>query len=123
MKNLSLTLCLAIATIASPSFSETIDDFVERNGKYYLKFTDEGFSGKVEGKVQEILNDGVWDGKYIEYWDNGQLFQKGNYKDGKKDGLWKYYFSTFGKLTSKGKYKNGQREGVWEGHAFRINSL
>ena len=43
MKNLSLTFCLAIAALASPVWSETIDDLVERDGKYYLKFTDEGF--------------------------------------------------------------------------------
>ena len=84
MKNLSLSFCLAIMAFAPPVWSETIDDFVKRNGKYYLKFSDEGFSGKVDGKVQGTLKDGLWEGKNSEYYNNGQLETKGNYKNGKK---------------------------------------
>ena len=61
MKNWSRAFCLAIAAFACPVWSETIDDLVERNGKYYLKFSDEVFSGKVEGKVQGTLKDGLWE--------------------------------------------------------------
>ena len=113
MKNLSLTFCLMIVVFASPVLSQIIDDFVERDGKYYLKFTDESFSGKVEGKVQGTLKDGVWHGKYIEYWDNGQLEEKGTYKDGKQEGLWKKYRKN-GQLWWKRNYKDGKEEGLWE---------
>ena len=68
MKNLSLTFCLMIVVFASPVLIQTIDDFVERDGKYYLKFTDEGFSGQVGGKIQGTLRDGIWDGEYILPW-------------------------------------------------------
>ena len=46
-----------------PVFSDTLtmDDLVDRNG---------------------LLE---------RYYSNGQLESKGNYKDGKKDGVWKYY--------------------------------
>ena len=115
MKNLSLTFCLAIATIASPSFSETIDDFVERNGKYYLKFSDEGFSGKVEGKVQGTLKDGVWEGLYLEYFDDGQLRYKETYKNGKLNGNSETYYEN-GQLFWKGVYKNGKYHGLWESY-------
>ena len=128
MKNLSLKIFLAIAALASPVWSQTIDDFVERDGKYYLKFTDESFSGKVEGKVQGTLKDGVWHGKYIEYWDNGQLLRKGNYKDGKQEGLWKFHYDN-GRLSLKGHYEHGKSEGVWErfdsysGHIIEITNF
>ena len=64
----SLFAILILSLFSSPVWSETIDDLVERNGKHYLKFTDEGFSGKVEGKVQGTLKDGVWEGEYILPW-------------------------------------------------------
>ena len=48
MKNLSLTFCLVIAAFASPCFSETIDDLVKRDGKYYLKFT-QGIVSSIAG--------------------------------------------------------------------------
>ena len=91
MKNLSLTLCLVIAALASPVWSETIDDFVERDGKYYLMFTDEGFDDKVEGIIQGTLKDGLWNGKYTKYHENGQLMDRGTYKNGKREGLWEWY--------------------------------
>ena len=91
MKNLFLSFCLVILSLASPVWSETIDELVERNGKYYLKYSDGGFSGKVVGKIQGTLKDGLWEGKYTEYYSNGQLEWKGHYEDGKKDGLWELY--------------------------------
>ena len=103
-----LLTILILSLLSSPVGSETIDDFVERDGKYYLKFTDEGFSGKVEGKVQGTLRDGVWNGKYIRYHENGQLYRKGNYKDGKLEGLWEFYYKN-GLLGMKGNYKDDKR--------------
>ena len=79
---------------------------MERNGKYYLKFTDEGFSGKVEAEVQGTLKDGLWKGKYTEYHENGQLVEKGNYKDGRQEGLWRY-FNLDGTLEKTETYKDG----------------
>ena len=42
--NTFLTI-LFISLLSSPSWSETIDDLVERNGIYYKKFTDVPFTG------------------------------------------------------------------------------
>ena len=86
-----LLTILILSLLSSPVGSETIDDFVERDGKYYLKFTENPFSGKVEGRVQGTLKDGLWNGKYTKYHENGQLEKKGNYKNGKREGLWEWY--------------------------------
>ena len=51
MKNLSLKICLAIAAFACPVWSETIDDLVIREGLMFPKFSDEPFSGQVDGKI------------------------------------------------------------------------
>ena len=59
------------------------DDLVRREGIYYKKSTDVPFTGKVTGKdpeynrkTQGSFKDGKWDGPYVFYHDNGQLWKK-----------------------------------------------
>jgi antitoxin component YwqK of YwqJK toxin-antitoxin module len=52
------------------------------------------------------------DGPYEDYHDNGQLFQKGTYKDGKPDGPSEYYYDN-GQLESKGTLKDNEKCGEW----------
>ena len=51
-------------------------------------------------------------GPYEDYHDNGQLFQKGTYKDGKPDGPSEYYYDN-GQLESKGTLKDNEKCGEW----------
>jgi antitoxin component YwqK of YwqJK toxin-antitoxin module len=46
----------------------------------------------------------------FEYHKNGQLEKKGTYKDGKRDGLWVYYWDN-GHLYIKDTYKDGKKDG------------
>ena len=32
------------------------------------------------------------DGPWIRYYENGNIFRKGNYKDGRQHGLWEWYW-------------------------------
>ena len=50
------------------------------------------------------------EGAWVRYYDNGQLFYKGNFKNGKKEGAWVRNHSdgTLSK-TLTGTYKNGKR--------------
>ena len=64
-----LILSLVISLLSLPSWGETIDDLVERNGLFYKKFTDTPFTC-------EISDEG-----------NRQLKVKENYKDGEKNGV------------------------------------
>ena len=95
------------------------DDLVRREGIYYKKSTDVPFTGKVTGKdpeynrkTQGSFKDGKWDGPYVSYHYNGQLWEKCSYKDGKVDGPFVSYWDN-GKLQSKGTLKNGKEEGPW----------
>lgn len=60
------------------------------------------------GQLRNELNfkDGKKDGKYTSYYENGQVKQEGNFKDGKQDGKWIYYHSN-GKPMGKGNFLNG----------------
>jgi antitoxin component YwqK of YwqJK toxin-antitoxin module len=47
------------------------------------------------------------------FYENDQLKYKGNFKDGKQVGLWKFYYDA-GQLLSKGAFKNGKPDGLIE---------
>ena len=47
------------------------------------------------------------DGLSEFFLDNGQLGRRGNYKNGNKDGIWKYY-DNGGSLTLTEVYKEGE---------------
>ena len=82
MKYLLILSCLFFTSV---SWSKTIngDDLLERDGLYYEKFTEKPFTGKVTGIKQGKIQKGKIEGKWIEYYNNGQLKEKRNYKDGK----------------------------------------
>ena len=71
---------------------ETIkeEDLIEKNGIWFKKYSRKPFTGC-----------------FVNYHENGQLECKGNYKDGKRDGLWEWYHDN-GRLESKRNYKDGK---------------
>jgi len=92
MKTLFLLPILLLSLI---SCSSETDSVVERGDLAYEKFSETPFTGTL-----------------IKYRENGQLFRKGNYKNGKREGAWIRYH-TNGQLKKKGRYKNGKEEGEW----------
>jgi TonB family protein len=54
----------------------------------------------------------IKEGKYIEWYDNGIVWESGNYKNGKKVGVWEFH--DFGTNTLEyGEFQNGKEEGRW----------
>ena len=74
--------------------SETVKfgELVITKGLYYKKFSSVPFSGKVTGQTQGRLQNGKWNGSFESYYTDGQLKEKVEYKDGKRDGPWVGYF-------------------------------
>lgn len=60
----------------------------------------------------------VLNGNYREWYDNGNLWKKGQYQNGKKIGEWKYYTHD-GDLLEYGTYENDVKEGNW----YDVDSL
>ena len=52
------------------------------------------------------------DGPWVAYHDNGQLWEKGTYKNGKQHGLWVAYHY-YGQVGYKGTFGNGKQHGPW----------
>ena len=103
--------------LSAPSFAESMDDLVERDGLYYKKFTDVPFTGKIESKLMKgSMKNGKPVGDWIGYHENGQLHFKGLHNEnGEREGLWVEYREN-GRLRMKGELKNGKREGYWEAY-------
>ena len=104
----TLITILFLSLLSSPSWSETFDDLVERDGLYYKKFSEVPFSGKITGLDNGLIKNGKKEGVWVRYWDDGQLMDKGNYKNGEREGEW-LFFNMDGQLGNKGNYKNGAK--------------
>ena len=63
-----------------------------------------------DGKLGDLkqYKDGKPDGAYYNYWQsNGQKWIEGNFKDGKKVGIWVFY-NKDGTVSSRHTYKDGE---------------
>ena len=69
-----------------------------------------GDSTQISGRF--TLKDGVEDGPFESYHENGQLRRRGTYKDGVEDGPVEEYYDN-GQLYEKGAYKDGEPCGEW----------
>ncbi len=87
----------------------TMEDFEELDSMSEADvFILEHINGSVKkemydnGKVKIIasMDNGVLDGRYLEYWENGELKVKGRYSQGKKSGKW-YFYNEAGELDHK----------------------
>jgi len=68
---------------------------------------------------EDMYDGGLWynqgepfSGVAFEMYNVSQLEQETYFKDGKKDGLHKYYYRD-GDLKTEGTYKDGKRDGLW----------
>jgi len=50
--------------------------------------------------------------QYVSYYEDGTIFEKGNFADNVRHGEFKQFFSN-GQLKIKGQYSNGLRTGLW----------
>ena len=71
------------------------------------------------GQLWDKVNykDGKKTGVEVRYYENGQLRSRGNFKNGKELGLWEWFYEN-GQLRSRGNYKDGEPVGLWERFYF-----
>lgn len=107
---------LALGLMAAPHSafgqSETVfmHELVSRDGVFFKAHTRVPFTGVVRGRGQIV--DGLRDGPWIFFDDNGQRLSEGSFREGREDGAW-VFFHPNGQLASKGAFENGERDGVW----------
>ena len=72
-------------------------------------FKGESIEVKSEGEWKEGKKDGLWK----TYYGNRKLKAVGNWKKGKKDGLWTNYHLN-GRFSSKESWIEGKKDGLWK---------
>jgi len=119
MKKILTILCLVLLSVHSYSQDVVTGPFLIRDGITYHQDTNEPVTGIVEefwdnGQLQFRQNyrDGERDG-FQMFHENGQLEVMVNLKDGKFDGLMEYFHDN-GQLETRGNYKDGKEEGLFE---------
>ena len=60
---------------------------------------------KILGKIYSAMN--RKDGKWTEWYENGQKKSEENWKDGKREGKWTVWYEN-GQLMEENYYKNGE---------------
>ena len=106
MKKL-LVLLLVVLSACTQSINYDLEEeyFEERKGIWYYKGT-------------------VFNGEIFTLYSDKTLKKKATYKDGKKEGVWEFYFENSliqttstkkvnGHLAQKGSYKADKKDGVW----------
>ena len=114
-KVLTTLFSLFLMTTSVVVYGETDDPLrdccVLRDGLYYKKFTDVPFTGVIsEGRSRGELKNGLKQGTWFDYHEDGQLWEKGKFVDGKQNGEWVQYYDN-GQLRWKGNLVNGKEEG------------
>jgi len=103
MKN-QFIISLLILSVGLSQKEYDINHIVEQNNVYIKKFSDEIVNGKVFQMFGDMkvplgkMKNGKKNGKWTEWYKNGQKKEEGTYKDGKEDGL------------DIGWYENGQKQ-------------
>lgn len=97
-----------MSLVSLPSWALTIDDVVLRNGLIYEKFSEVPFTGKINGLANGQVENGLKEGLWIFWYENGQLGAKGLFSKSYEEGFWIHYFED-GKINSflSGTYKRG----------------
>ena len=118
MKKLLPIIFILILSSCSKEFP--LEQTVERNGITYEVNSEEPFTGTTVSYYENSqleqrsnLKDGELDGLEERYDENGQLQSKTNFKDGERDGLDEDYHDN-GQLVSKENYKDGELDGLEE---------
>ncbi|MES2426175.1 MAG: hypothetical protein V4560_04350 [Bacteroidota bacterium] len=98
----------------------TTKNMERKNGVWYLKNTDTPYNGRfidyfINGNIQGdgTLKSGLVDGMRTIYYPNGNKNYFRNYINGIAEGYSEEYFQN-GKIKQKGTFKNGKDEGLWQ---------
>ncbi|MEM8524160.1 MAG: TonB family protein [Bacteroidota bacterium] len=59
------------------------------------------------------MKNGMKSGRYVEWYDNGNKWKEGTYGNNLRTGEWKNYNYPSGYLSEYGNYKMGKKEGIW----------
>jgi len=127
MKNLlklSILLCLVLAFIGCKDRETQFTYYDDAKTKPKEVFEVDKETGKKDGKYKEFYKngqvkteaqykDGNGDGPYKEYYENGQVSKETQYKEGYAEGPYKEYYKN-GQVKKEVLYKGGKADGTYK---------
>ena len=113
MKRLFILISLILFSFLVAGNRISINKLRNTGGLWYSKGSDIPFTGVAyiisENTGNKILErkyiNGIYSGKYNEWWENGKNKIKGTYRKGLMNGRWKFYYEN-GNVLSTGSYEN-----------------
>ena len=143
MKNhLIISLLFLFVGCSTVQKEYDINNLYETDGLYIEKFSEDNVTGIIYrmygkkkvtiGQMKDGIKEGEWidwyengqksfektykygkiDGLTIGWYQNGQKKEEGSFKDGKKDGLDTFWFEN-GQKKWSGYYTDGKKDGLW----------
>ena len=91
-------------------------------GRAVLLYEDWDEDGDAQMKIEGNLKNGLVDGQWTEWYENGQKKGKGGFKDGKKQGP-RVGWHENGQMMSEEEYKDGEQHGpcaAWYGNGQKM---
>ena len=92
-----------------------------RNGLMYIKGSENLYTGEQllfyeNGQMEQRANykDGKFDGLGTSWHENGEKKEQGHYKDNKLNGLWSSWYKN-GQIEQKGNFKDNKPDGLFIG--------
>lgn len=135
LSGIGLTACGSFTSVQSnhPTYSEKYADRIDEGSthlisNYYTSWeqtSDGAFVFKQYCPSTGVMTDYETypernrqeaNGTSKRWYDDGTPWWQGQYKDGVKDGQWKYFHKSNGALKETGQYESGKKEGVWKSY-------
>ena len=106
--------------IGVPQNQADIGQLIKRGDRWFQKNQKQPFTGIVFERSQKTgkrilkceYNQGLMNGRYQEWYDDGTIKYSGYYREGQPDEEWSEWYPN-GQKSDEITYKNGQRHGVW----------
>jgi antitoxin component YwqK of YwqJK toxin-antitoxin module len=96
-----------------PNGSPKIVKVYEGSGKSKKLVKEIGYYQNKKKYVEgEVKGDSIKDGKWTVWYENGNIWSEGYFKNNKPEGLRIVYYEN-GKVRYKGKFKDGKPVGTW----------
>jgi len=86
------------------------DNLIVTDGIFYKADTLQKFTGVTTGKEQFTIENGILEGPYSRFYDNGRLREEGSFSKGKMQGIIYYYYPN-GQLKRIANYQFGIKDG------------
>jgi antitoxin component YwqK of YwqJK toxin-antitoxin module len=106
-----------------PANSEIVSTYADGKPKAIKVYTETNGAKEWTGEIQfhkngtksieGAIKNGLHEGEWISWYDDGSLWSKGSFKNGIRDGRGIVYYRN-GNIQIEGFYEKGERTGLWK---------